>query len=80
VNIFLLVQYVEYTVARISYGDLYSKANNLKKVPGGWLRFESPKKTKGLIEIFIPGSSDETKVRFKEERNLLINIANLFRV
>ncbi|HQN93301.1 MAG TPA: PEP/pyruvate-binding domain-containing protein [Prolixibacteraceae bacterium] len=73
-------QYVEHTVARISYGDLVFESQQFEESPWRMAQeFESPKKQKGLIEIFYTRQfPDEDEGPFlKEERNLLINIANL---
>ncbi|MFO7658992.1 MAG: DUF5752 family protein [Bacteroidales bacterium] len=73
-------QYPKYTVARITYGRKVFTSQGFNESP--WRQeqeFEAPKNRKGLIEIFyLQQFPDEHEGPFlKEERNLLINLANL---
>ncbi len=73
-------QYPKYTVARITYGKKIFESATFKETI--WYQrqeFQAPKNKKGLIEIFyLQKFPDEYEGPFlKEERNLLINLANL---
>jgi hypothetical protein len=73
-------QYPGHTVARITYEKKVFISPNFKETP--WTQkqtFEAPKNKKGLIEIFyLKEFPQEDEGPFlKEERNLLINLANL---
>lgn len=73
-------QYVEYTVARITYEKWVFKSPDFEETPWRMVQeFETPKKEKGTIEIFyLKEFPHEDEGPFlKEERNLLVNIANL---
>lgn len=73
-------QYPEYTVARICYNKEVFLSPGFKETP--WRmgqKFEAPGRKKGLIELFYLKEfpqADEGPF-LKEERNLLINLANL---
>jgi CheY-like chemotaxis protein len=73
-------QYPDFTAARIRYNRKEYVSRDFKDTP--WVMaetFELPKKKKGTIEIFYLqefGAEDEGPF-LTEERNLLINIANL---
>jgi hypothetical protein len=73
-------QYPKFTVARISYGDKVFLSKNFKET--AWSQkqtFEAPNNKVGLIEIFylkkFPALDEGPFL--KEERDLLINLANL---
>jgi len=73
-------QYPEYTAARITYEKNVFVSSNFKETP--WTQkqtFEAPNNKKGIIEIFyLKEFPQEVEGPFlKEERNLLINLANL---
>jgi hypothetical protein len=73
-------QYPEFTCARITYEKKIFTSANFKETR--WIQkqpFEAPNNKKGLIEIFyIKEFPKEDEGPFlKEERNLLINLANL---
>jgi hypothetical protein len=73
-------QYPDYTVARITYDKHIFTTTHFEKTP--WTQkqpFEAPNNKKGLIEIFyLQKFADADEGPFlKEERNLLINLANL---
>ena len=73
-------QYPEYTTARITYEKKVFVSTNFSETT--WTQkqtFEAPKNKKGTIEIFyLKEFPEEDEGPFlKEERNLLINLANL---
>jgi hypothetical protein len=73
-------QYPEYTVARITFEKQVFVSANFRETP--WTQkqaIEAPKNKKGLIEVFyLKEFPPEDEGPFlKEERNLLINLANL---
>jgi len=73
-------QYVDHTVARITYEKWVFKSSNFEETP--WCmeqKFETTNKGKGTIEIFyLKEFPNEDEGPFlKEERNLLVNLANL---
>lgn len=73
-------QYPEHTVVRISYENLVFTSKNFKET--SWLQkqeFESADQKHGLIEVYYTRKyPDAFEGPFlEEERNLLINIANL---
>jgi hypothetical protein len=73
-------QYPEYTVARIRYNDMVFTSKNFRITP--YLQqqeFDTPNGSGGIIEVFyLKEFADEDEGPFlKEERNLLINLANL---
>ncbi len=73
-------QYVEYTVARIRYKNWVFKSPNFQETPWKMVQeFETSKKEKGTIEIYyLREFPQEDEGPFlKEERNLLVNLANL---
>lgn len=73
-------QFPEETVARISYGKNVFVSRLFRETPWKMVQgFEAPGKKKGTIEIFyleqFPDSDEGPFL--KEERNLLVNLANL---
>jgi hypothetical protein len=73
-------QYPEFAVARVSYDKLVFTSKGFVETP--WTQkqvFEAPNNKKGLIEIFYLKEFQEVDEGpfLKEERNLLINLANL---
>ena len=73
-------QYPEFTVARISYNKKVFVSDGFAESPWGMAQsFEAPGKKKGTIEIFyLKQFPDADEGPFmKEERNLLVNLANL---
>jgi len=73
-------QFPEYTVARISYAGREFTSSNFIETP--WTQkqsFEIPKKSGGVIEVFYLKEFPQAHEGpfLKEERDLLINIANL---
>lgn len=73
-------QFPEYASARITYESMIFESNNFKETQ--WVQkqeFDMPGDSRGLIEVFylkeLP-QADEGPF-LKEERNLLINLANL---
>ncbi|HJX72113.1 MAG TPA: hypothetical protein VJ346_09180, partial [Bacteroidales bacterium] len=73
-------QYPEHTAVRITYGKKVFVSTEFKETP--WTQkqtFEAPRNKKGLIEIFyLKEFPQEDEGPFlKEERNLLINLANI---
>lgn len=73
-------QYPEYTAARITYDKHIFTTENFEETP--WTQsqaFEAPNNKRGLIEIFyLQKFADADEGPFlKEERNLLINLANI---
>ncbi|HAQ19363.1 MAG TPA: hypothetical protein DCR40_09060 [Prolixibacteraceae bacterium] len=73
-------QYPEYTAARISYGKNVFISRNFSETKWKMAQgFEAPGRKKGTIEIFyLKQFQDADEGPFlKEERNLLINLANL---
>ncbi len=73
-------QYPEYAVARISYGkDVFQSPGFTETQWGMAQRFETPGRTKGLIEIFYLKQFPEADEGpfLKEERDLLVNLSNL---
>ena len=73
-------QYPDFTAVRIRYNRLEYVSRDFKDTP--WVMvesFELPKRKKGTIEVFYLqefGQEDEGPF-LREERNLLVNIANL---
>jgi len=73
-------QYPEYAACRIKYGNQIFVSNNFSESP--WVQrqsFSTPNNIRGTIEIFYLKEfpqADEGPF-LKEERNLLINLANL---
>ncbi|MBN2480486.1 MAG: hypothetical protein JXB19_02000 [Bacteroidales bacterium] len=73
-------QYPEYTAVRITYDSrIFTSKNFIETL---WVQrqsFESPKKLKGIIEVFYLKEFPEADEGpfLKEERDLLINIASL---
>lgn len=73
-------QYPEYTAVRIRYDSKEFTSKKFRETP--WLQkqtFETPKKAKGVIEVFyLKDFPEEDEGPFlKEEREMLINIAGL---
>jgi hypothetical protein len=73
-------QYPEFTVARIKFGEKVFASPNFRETR--WVQrqeFETPGNKKGEIEIFLLKEFPEADEGpfLKEERNLLINLANL---
>lgn len=73
-------QYPEFTVARISYNKEVFESAGFRETPWKMAQpFEAPGRKKGLIEIFYLKEfpqADEGPF-LNEERNLLVNLANL---
>ena len=73
-------QYPEFTAARISYESMVFTTRNFRET--AWAQqqmFDTPGEAKGIIEVFYLKEfplADEGPF-LKEERNLLINLANL---
>ncbi|MBN1158380.1 MAG: hypothetical protein JXA61_03280, partial [Bacteroidales bacterium] len=73
-------QYPEHTAVRIKYDSRVFTSSNFTETP--WVQrqsFESPRKLKGIIEVFYLREFPEADEGpfLKEERDLLINISNL---
>jgi len=73
-------QYPEFTVTRICYESMIFTSKNFHET--AWAQrqaFDTPNETKGLIEVFYLKKFPEADEGpfLKEERNLLINLANL---
>lgn len=73
-------QYPEYAVCRIKYGNKVFVSKNFSETP--WVQrqyFSTPNNVHGIIEIFYLKEFPECDEGpfLKEERNLLINLANL---
>jgi hypothetical protein len=73
-------QYIDYTVARIQYNKWVFQSPNFQETPWKMTQeFETSNKGKGTIEIFYLREfpKEDEGPFLKEERNLLVNLANL---
>jgi hypothetical protein len=73
-------QYPEFTTVRICYESAVFTSNKFRESPWKQVQgFDTPNKTRGIIEVFYLKEFPEADEGpfLKEERNMLINLANL---